>query len=576
MNTQLSSAQRRSVRSVAVVATAAVAAALLVAPAGAAGSETVSVILGSQPGREDVARSAVADAGGQIVRELDLIDAHVAEVPRAAVTRLASDAAIAWLTPDRAVTMAHSMTEDPSSGPTSLFHIADTVRAKQVWGEGFSGAGVDVAVLDSGVVPVNGLAAPGKVVNGPDLSFESGDPNLRYLDTYGHGTHIAGVIAGRDDDVPTPVRSAEHDQFVGIAPDARIINVKVAASNGATDVSQVIAGIEWVVEHGRDNGLNIRVLNLSFGTDGVQDYRLDPLAYAVEQAWRRGVVVVVAAGNEGYGDARMNNPAYDPFVIAVGGSDGRGTVAPSDDVVAGWSSRGDAERGPDLVAPGASVVSLRDPGSYLDLRHPGARVGDRFFRGSGTSQAAGVVSGAAALLLQQRPALTPDQVKALLMSSARPLPEADKQGQGAGLLDVRQAVATPTPTTTQGWSRAQGTGSLDLARGSVRVSLDGAPLVGDQTVFFTAWTLLGSVTGLLLGSGTDAAWSGGSWAGNSWTGNSWTGGEWRGNSWTGNSWTGNSWTGNSWTGNSWTGNSWTGNSWTGNSWTGDSWSSTSW
>jgi serine protease AprX len=349
------------------------------------------------------------------------------------------------------------------------------------------------------------------------------------------------------------------------------VNVKVADASGATDVSQVIAGIDWVVQHGRSAGLDIRVLNLSFGTDGVQDARVDPLAHAVQQAWRRGVVVVVAAGNEGHGDARMNAPAYDPYVIAVGATDSRGTVDAADDVVGRFSSRGDAARRPDLVAPGTSVVSLRDPGSRLDQEHPGARVGTRSFRGSGTSQAAAVVSGAAALLLSQRPGLTPDQVKALLTSTARPLASPDP-GAGAGLLDVGAAARAATPTAKQDWPRSTGTGSLQLSRGSGHVSVGGTPVVGEQSVFLTAWSAYGWLTSLLLGG----SWTGGSWAGNSWTGSSWTGGSWTGNSWTGNSWTGNSWTGNSWTGNSWTGNSWTGNSWTGNSWTGGSWTGNSW
>ena len=565
----------RGRRRVAGVAAAAGAAGVLLAvPAGAdvPSPAPVTVMLAAAAGGEAELRRAVRDAGGRVTRELALIDAHVAVLPAAAVDAVAADAAVAWLVPDRPVTLSHSAGSGPELGATSMFHLADTVQAKQLWGAGWSGAGVDVAVIDSGVVPVDGLTAPRKVVDGPDLSFESGDPAVRHLDTYGHGTHMAGIIAGRDDAVPADIEDVRHEQFVGIAPGARIVNVKVASSSGATDVSQVIAGIDWVVQHGRSNGLDIRVLNLSFGTDGVQDYRLDPLAHAVEQAWHRGVVVVTAAGNRGYGDARMNAPAYDPYVIAVGGSDGRGTVSPSDDVVAGWSSRGDAARRPDLVAPGTSVVSLRDPGSSLDLEHPGARIAGRFFRGSGTSQAAAVVSGAAALLLQQRPGLTPDQVKALLTSTARRLPDADTAGQGAGLLDVKAAAAAPTPLTRQAWPRSTGTGSLELARGSAHVVVDGTPVVGEQSVFLTAWDAGAWLTSLTGGT----AWSGGGWTGNSWTGNSWTGGQWLGNSWTGNSWTGNSWTGNSWTGNSWTGNSWTGNSWTGNSWTGDSWSSAGW
>ena len=200
------------------------------------------------------------------------------------------------------------------------------------------------------------------------------------------------------------------------------------------------------------------------------------------------------------------------------------------------------------------MTSLRSPGSYLDVEHPAARVGERFFRGSGTSQAAAVVSGAAALLLQQRPGLTPDQVKALLVRTARPLPLADEVAQGAGLVDVAAALAAPTPTdAAQTWPRAQGTGSLELARGTVRVSVDGVPLVGERSVFLTSWSLVGQL-GQLLGAG---AWTGGSWSGNTWTGSSWTGGAWRGNTWTGSTWTGNTWTGNTWTGNTWTGNTWT-------------------
>ena len=162
-----------------------------------------------------------------------------------------------------------------------------------------------------------------------------------------------------------------------------------------TDVSQVLAAIDWVVQHRQDHGLNIRVLNLAFGTDGAQDYRLDPLAFAVEVAWRKGIAVVVAAGNGGAAAGRLNNPAYDPFVIAVGAVDGNGTSTMADDVVPSWSSSGDGVRNPDLVAPGKSLVSLRVPGSHIDRTFGAtARVGKtRFFRGTGTSQAAAFVSG---------------------------------------------------------------------------------------------------------------------------------------------------------------------------------------
>jgi serine protease AprX len=178
-----------------------------------------------------------------------------------------------------------------------------------------------VAVIDSGIAPVVGLTGVGKVVNGPDLSFDSQSPDDRHLDRYGHGTHIAGIIAGRDTGALT-----DDQGFAGIAPGARLVNVKVADRRGVVDVSQVIAAIDWVVEHAHDPGFDIRVLNLSFGTDSEQSYLRDPLAYAAEVAWHSGIVVVTAAGNGGSGTGRLTNPAVDPYVIAVGGSDTVGSM----------------------------------------------------------------------------------------------------------------------------------------------------------------------------------------------------------------------------------------------------------
>jgi serine protease AprX len=442
-----------------------------------------------------------------------------------------------------------------------------------MWDRGVTGAGVDIALVDTGVVPVEGLRTPGKIVNGADVSFESGANNLRHLDTYGHGTHMAGIMAGLDSGV-SPGGYDSHANFVGIAPGARVINVKVANAMGATDVSQVIAAIDWVVQHRNDNGMNIRVMNLSFGTDGVQDYTLDPLAFAAEVAWHKGIVVVVAAGNHGYGTKKLNNPAYDPYVIAVGAVESRGTVTSLDDRVPGWSSQGDGERNPDLVAPGKSIVSLRAPGSYVDqMSTPEGIVNERFIKGSGTSQAAAVVSGAAALLLDARPNLTPDEVKALLTSTARPIPASGQQAQGAGIIDpATAAVRLEPPSAVQTFPRAAGTGTIEGARGSAHVVIDGREIAGEIDVFGNSW----SGNSWSGNSWSGNSWSGGAWSGNSWSGNSWSGGAWMGNSWSGNSWSGNSWSGNSWSGNSWSGNSWSGNSWSGNSWSGNSWSAGEW
>jgi serine protease AprX len=414
------------------------------------------------------------------------------------------------------------------------------------------------------------------------------------MDTYGHGTFMAGLIAGRDPSL-APGATAKDTNFTGVAPDARIVSVKVATYNGSSDVSQILAAIDWVVQHKNSDGLNIRVLNLSFGTDGTQDYRLDPLTYAAEVAWRAGIVVVAAGGNQGFGNSHLNNPAYDPFVIAVGADDMRGNAVSNNDVVPAFSARGTATRGVDVVAPGKSVISLRASGSYLDVNQPEGRVGTSLFRGSGTSEAAAVTSGAVALLLQARPTLTPDQVKYLLRTTAAPMPREDDVSKGEGLLRLDSALAVPTPSAdvaTQTFEPATGLGSLDAARGSQRLTDNGTVLDGERDIFgqafatsewapkaanFTSWSAGSWMGRVLTGNAwTTDAYGRPSWTGSSWTGSSWTGSSWTGSSWTGSSWTGSSWTGSSWTGSSWTGSSWTGSSWTGSSWTSQFWSGSGW
>ena len=228
-------------------------------------------------------------------------------------------------------------------------------------GKGYAGKGIDVALIDTGVTPVQGLDQPGKIVYGPDLSNEGSQPNLANLDTYGHGTHLAGIINGDDG-----------DEVVGIAPDSRIVSVKVAGATGETDIAQVIAGIDWVVEHKNDNGLNIRVLNLSLGMPGVKTNVGDPLSAAVERAWHAGIVVVAATGNRGNDAGGIDSPAVSPYVIAVGAHESYDSSG-AQDWIAPWSSGGNEYRQPDVVAPGRSIVSFRVPGSMLDQLHPTAR-----------------------------------------------------------------------------------------------------------------------------------------------------------------------------------------------------------
>ena len=452
-------------------------------------------------------------------------------------------------------------------------------------GVALTGAGIGVALIDSGVSPVTGLSGAGKVINGPDLSFDSQATNLRYLDGYGHGTHMAGIIAGQD-----PMGTLG-TRFSGVAPGASIINVKVASGDGASDVSQVIAGIDWVVAHRDDKGLNIRVLNLSYGTESTQSSALDPLAYAVEKAWDAGIVVVVAAGNDGFAANNLTMPAADPDVIAVGAADPKGTVDRADDVVADFSNRGNAARHPDLLAAGRSVVSLRSPGSYIDRTYPTARLtltsdpAQRFARGSGTSQAAAVVSGSVALLLQQRPDLKPDQVKKLLMATADPIVNGDAYAAGAGQINVARAARAKT---NNGYKQvnvaATGLGLLEAARGGTYVydSVNGSALTGEVDIFGKVW----NAPAWAAASAKQKSWNGGTWNGSAWTGSvfgtlvggakTWTPVVWSGRSWSGATWAGRSWSNATWSGRSWSSQTWTGRSWSGRSWSAAGWSGEPW
>jgi serine protease AprX len=332
------------------------------------------------------------------------------------------------------------------------------------------------------------------------------------------------------------------------------------------------------VAHRNDPGLNIRVLNLSFGTDSVQDARLDPLSYAVEVAWRKGIVVVVAVGNDGPTRTKVSMPAANPYVIAVGGSDPMATEARTDDKVASFSTAGNATRHADILAPGRSVVSLRDPGSYVDVHYPAALVPNdlekRFFRGSGSSQSAAMVSGAAALLLQQRPTLTPDQVKRILMTSRQALPAGSGDTYGVGQIDIRKAVATATPTFTQTHQPATGLGTLEGARGTAHLTdpVTGIDLIGERDIFGQAW----NKTTWTANAANERSWNGGTWNGNAWAGSAWTGTSWTARTWSAGTWTARTWSGALWSARTWSSATWTTSGWSSGTWTARTWSARTW
>ena len=550
----------------------------------ASGAPT-SVIVHATAAGVQRAQNLVRAAGGNVVRQLPIIDGFSAKVPSGAVASLKRDPSIVSVTGNtklRPESDGYSALADMGS----MYNVTLITGAQAMWGAGYTGKGVDVALIDSGVVPVDGLK--GQYVNGPDLSFESQSPDLRYLDTFGHGTHLAGIIAGRSSAAVSGDYVGDYTHFLGMAPDSRLVSIKVADAHGSTDVSQVIAAIDWVVQHRHDNDLNIRILNLSYGTNSTQDSSDDPLAFAAEVAWRKGIVVVAAAGNKGYAaTGSLTDPASDPWVLAVGSADTNGTTTMVDDTVSSFSSSSNWDttsggRPVDLVAPGAHIVSLRDPGSQIDLKHGDTGlVSATLFRGSGTSQAAAVVSGAAALILQQRPGLKPDEVKRLLTESATPI-NAQAASEGNGELDLAAGLAWPD-SMVLGYNQANyiargnGKGSLEASRGDSNLVMDGVMLSGARDIFghwFNSSAMANAETNSSSWSG--GVWNGNTWSGNSWSGNSWSCDTWSGNSWSGNSWSGVEWTGNSWSGNSWSGNSWSANNWSGNSWSSDIWSSSGW
>jgi serine protease AprX len=473
----------------------------------------------------------------------------------------------------------------------SLYNITTMTGARKWWNAGYTGKGIDIALIDSGVAAVDGLTGAGKVANGPDLSFESQAPNLQYLDTFGHGTHMAGVMAGRSDTAVAGAYVNDTANFLGMAPDARVVSVKVADAHGAADVSQVIAAIDWVVQHKADSGFNIKVINLSYGTNTTQAYTLDPLAYASEQAWKKGLVVVAAAGNSGYqrgnGAPGLADPAYDPYDIAVGAADPMGTTALTDDTVASYSASACSSgcKNPSFVAPGSHIVSLRDPGSLIDQTYSSTGlVSATLFRGSGTSQAAAVVSGAVALILQKFPTATPDQVKQLLATTVTKLAGAAAASQGAGEINLTTALAKTLPKFTQSFTNSTGTGSLDTSRGQGRLAMNGVSLTGNYDIFGGAF----SPSSMAKLESSATSWSGGTWNGNAWSGNAWSGTSWTAKAWSGVAWSAKSWSGNAWSGvawsaatwdtlaKAWSGANWSSNNWLAGTWSNDAWANSVW
>ena len=379
--------------------------------------------------------SLIQQVGGIPGRALPLIGARVGQVPDASLAILADSPLIQNLSIDRPIVGANERT-GATIGATTVRHDL-----------GYDGTGVGIAIIDSGVASSHDdLTAPGhagRVANFVDFVNGLDTP----YDDFGHGTHVAGIVAGNGFD-SSGARS-------GIAPAAHLMVLKVLDGSGRGHISNVIAAIDYVVA--RKGTFKIRVVNLSVATGIYESFKTDPLTLATERAVKAGIVVVAAAGNNGrdsQGRERhggVTAPGNAPWVLTVGASSHMGTADRSDDNIAQFSSRGptaiDYGAKPDLVAPGVGIESLSSPDSALYSTRASYLLSGTvatsylpYLSLTGTSMAAPVVTGTVALMFQANPSLKPNEVKAILQYTAQGYSGYDRLTQGAGFLNTKGAV----------------------------------------------------------------------------------------------------------------------------------------
>lgn len=484
-------------------------------------SKTINVIIQYRTAPTDTHYARVTNRGGTLRQDLRVVKAGAFQVSATSLKQLADDPDVAFISPDRPVTAA-SYSNNPD-------FYEDAVQAQAAWTQ-YDGTGVGIAVIDSGIADRNfsgdGFFGWG-LSNGADFgrrivynqSFVKGEKWI-FTDPYGHGTHVSGILAGNG---ANSTGWAFTRTFVGMASNANLINLRVLDENGAGTDSQVIAAIQTAIQ--LKSYFNIRIINLSLGRGVFENYTQDPLCQAVEAAWKAGIIVVVAAGNDGRnnsagtsGYGTINAPGNDPYVLTVGAMKPMGTPTRTDDLVASYSSKGptlfDQVVKPDIVAPGNQVISvlssvnatLHSSANSVQADYYSAFGGDRnsktYYRLNGTSMAAPVVSGAAALLLQQNPNLTPDQVKARLMKTAyKTFPrystatdpttsqtytsQYDIFTVGAGYLDVQNAIQnTDLAPATVG--SAKSPVAVEDASGQLYVGSDPTSVWGSSVLWGTA------------------------------------------------------------------------------------------
>jgi serine protease AprX len=513
-----------------------------IAGSGASANSSETVIVTSSGLLSPV--TAVVSVLGSVLSPLPIIGGVVASIPTALEPVLAALPGIT-VTPDVSVSI-ESTTE--STGPhTPSDAFLQQTGATQLAADGDTGQGVTIGVIDTGIDNLPDFA--GRLIGGVDLTG-GGNP---FQDSYGHGTFVAGLIAGNG--------ASSNGQYSGEAPGADLVSIKVAGASGVTNLGTVILGVQWAIDH--ESTYNLRVLNMSLGFQPFTSTLINPLDMAVEAAWNSGIAVVVSAGNAGPSNGTILSPGDDPLVITVGALDDMAQSNVADDEMNDFSSAGptspDGWTKPDLVTSGRSVVSLAAPGSTVYNQNPSARIGSGNFVGSGTSFSSAITAGAAALVLADNPGLTPDQLKAQLLGNTDPGPVGNPFVDGHGALNA-YAAATSAPMNL-----SQSTAGLLPTLPGATVSL--SPTGPANTWNVNLWTGISWPQS----SAEDTSWGGLDWTGKEWNNWAWTGKEW--NNW---AWAGADWNGLTWDGSAWTGKEWNDSAWEGAAWAGSAWNSSAW
>jgi serine protease AprX len=408
-------------------------------------------------------RELVRSLGGRVTGELPIIHGLAARMSAGAAQELAGHSSV------KAVSLNAAVKRNAIDSSQLVTSYPASVQAPKAWSAGGTGKGVGVAVVDTGIAgDLADFRKSQTDTTSREIASVVTNPSAKTdQDGYGHGTHVAGIIAGNSNSRPSS--DSLRGDYVGVAPEANLINVKVSDEKGGATVLDVIYGLQFVVDF--KDAYNIRVVNLSLESTDAQSYKTDPLDAAAESAWFHGIVVVAAAGNRGTAsDAVDYAPGNDPYVISVGAVDDQGTKNSLDDALASWSSRGTTQDGhakPDILAPGAHIVSNLAPQSEFASMCPTCVVSGQYIRAGGTSMAAPMVAGTAAVLLQLHPELTPNQVKGTIAAATRQvLGVGVDEVSVVSLLQGNLAITTANQGLTPNTLVSSSTGAIDYTRSS--------------------------------------------------------------------------------------------------------------